>query len=215
MGKVRFGKPNIWVTWITGLLSGEDHCAWAAHFKAHYTFEKVDNGFDTVGYNAQHKDLLNRRAEELRREGWVVTKEGQNAFKLHGDAAVLAGKPDIIAVRENVVRVVDVKTGQQRNAHWWQCAIYLAVLPRVRHDFNGMNLEAELYYADSGPAKIDGAAVTTEVQDRIWAQVREAAFAMPPEKVPSEQECGFCSIPTSECADRMTGAAASGETRDF
>ena len=215
MATERFGLPYIWVSWLCGALSGEDQCLFSSWFRAHYTFEKVETEFDTVGYNAQHKDLLNRRATELRAEGWAVTKENQNSFKLRGETAILAGKPDLIAMRGDVVRIVDVKTGARRNAHWFQVVIYLLALPRVRKDLVGLTLEGELCYGNSEPVLIRASELTPDVAGRIWALVRDTAFSIPPEKVPSENECGFCPIPQSECPERMAVPVSVGDTKDF
>ena len=215
MAQPKFGV-YIWATWITGLLSGEDHCAWAANFKARFQYDKVaDEGFDSVAYNAAHKELVNRRVKELRDDGWAVTKEHQNAFKLRGKTAILAGKPDIIAIKDDVVLVSDPKTGARRNAHWWQVAIYLLALTRVRKDLAGMTFVGELVYGDSEPQRITMSDVTPEVAARVWAQVQEASFNIPPEKVPSEAECGFCNVPQSECPERMAVTVAMGETKEF
>ena len=214
MAQERFGKPYIWVTWLAGLLAGEDQCAWAAWFKAHYVFDKEPSDFDSVEYNRRHKELLDKRVADLRADGWTVTKERQNAFKLIGESAVLAGKPDIIAVRGSEGLVVDVKSGQQANKHVWQVLMYLAALPRVRFDLKPLTLRGEVYYAGGHAVPVSDADVAS-MESRIWTQVKESAFSIPPEKVPSEQECEMCSIPKSECADRLAVPAAVGETKDF
>ena len=215
MGGARFGLPFIWVSWLCGSLSGEDHCEYSGWFRAHFTFQKADSLFDTVGYNTLHKELLNRRADELKADGWAVTKESQNAFKLKGSSALLAGKPDIVAVKGNAVRIVDAKTGQRRNAHWYQVVIYIMALKKLRSEFNGMKFEGELCYATGDPVMIAASEITPDVMDRIYKQVRLVAFDMPPEKVPSESECGFCPIPKEECPERLATTMAIGETDEF
>src|SRR5206468_35641 len=40
--------PFIWVTWISSLLSGDNHCEWAAWFRAHFEHEKRPSTFNEV-----------------------------------------------------------------------------------------------------------------------------------------------------------------------
>ena len=45
--------------------------------------------------------------------------ENQNAFRLIGQTAVLAGKPDLIALNSATGRILDVKTGKPSPSHMW------------------------------------------------------------------------------------------------
>lgn len=218
MATARFGLPYLWVTHIAGLLSGEDRCRWAAWFKAHFQYDKVENDdFDSAGYATVHKELLNRRVTELRRDGWLVTTERQNSFKYKGQTAVLGGKPDILAVKDDRVLVVDAKTGVRRHKYVWQVMIYMAVLPRVRIDLARCTVEGEVYYASGDPVRISAAELTQDNVTRIWEQVRQSAApeVLAPEKSPSDEECAFCNIPAYECPERLAVTVAVGETTNF
>ena len=106
MAETRRGKPYVWVTWITKLLGGQQQCAWASWFKARFKYEKLEEGsFDSAAWSARHAELVRRRAAELGEEGWAVTLENENGFKLEGRSGVLSGKPDIVARRDAAVRV--------------------------------------------------------------------------------------------------------------
>ena len=73
----------VWPSWVTSLISGDKSCVWSAWFKAHFTsYEKVDSDFDLVKWTADHAALVRLRADELRAEGFIVTEEDQNAFKI-------------------------------------------------------------------------------------------------------------------------------------
>src|SRR5438094_6799676 len=116
MSAPRTGKPFVYTTWLTPLLAGEMQCQYAAWFRAHYQYAKrPDTTFNLAAWNAEHTKLLDRRRRELEADGWKVTLENVNAFRLNGATAILAGKPDLIASRNNSWLVVDTKTGQQRN----------------------------------------------------------------------------------------------------
>ena len=77
-------EPYVWVTWITKLLAGENHCEWAAWFRAHHTYAKAPSDFDLAAWSAEHGAMVRERAAALRAEGLAVTVEGQNAFRLRG-----------------------------------------------------------------------------------------------------------------------------------
>lgn len=217
MATPKFGVPYVYCTWLAGLLAGDDQCAWASWFKSHYTYKKVeDPDFDSVGYKTIHKEVVNRRVAELKAEGWDVTKEGTNSFKVKGKYAVVGGKPDIVAQRDTRVLVVDAKTGARRGKDYWQVLIYMVMLPRSNKDrYAGLEISGEVYYSNGDPVAISSGDATPMNIDRIFAQVRECGFDIPPEKTPSEHECGFCPIPPEECPERLATTMAIGETDEF
>lgn len=221
----RRGKPDIFVTSITGLLAGENFCHWAPWVKAHYWI-KGDGEFDKATWLAEHSAMLQARASELKAEGYSVFLEKQNVFSLFGAFAKLSGKPDILAFRildggtiaesQSQALVSDVKTGARRLEHYWQVLTYLLVLPKVRPDLTGYTLRGELVYKD-GIVRIEPHEATPDAWARIAEATREAGFTIPPERTPSEQECEFCSLSAADCPDKaaMVGTRASGQTTDF
>jgi hypothetical protein len=210
--------PFIWVTWLTGLLSTDDSCRWAAWFKAHFTFAKVERDDSALTkWKAEHGDMVTARVAALRADGWTVTVEEQNAFKQKGKktGALLSGKPDIVATRGADALIVDCKSGARKDKDFWQVAIYLVMLPLVRPDiFAGRRLVGELRYHD-GALLIQPEEMTPDVKARISAQLLETGGLVPPEKVPSERECGFCDISAADCAERVELAAATTTTTDL
>lgn len=217
MATPKFGLPYVHVTWLAGLLAGDDQCRYASWFKSHFSYKKVENpDFDSAGYKTIHNEFVQRRAAELKADGWAVTKEGANSFKVKGKYAVVGGKPDIVAERENRVLVVDAKTGARMAKQYWQVLTYMVMLPRSdRERFAGKDISGEVYYSNGEPVAISSGDATPMNIDRIFAQVRECGFDMPPEKSPSETECGFCSLPKEECPERLATTMAIGETDEF
>jgi Holliday junction resolvase len=207
--------PYIWTTWITGLLATDDSCRWAAWFKAHFTFTKVERDDSALTkWKAEHGDMVTARVAELRAEGWTVTIEEQNAFKQKGKktGALLSGKPDIVATRGADALVVDCKSGTRKDKDFWQVAIYLVMLPLVRPEiFGGRRLVGELRYRD-GALLIQPEEMTPDVRARISAQLLETGGLEPPDRVPSERECSFCDIGPHDCAARLELAAAAPAT---
>ena len=185
--------PFIWPTWITGLLAGDKQCRWAAWYRAHYRYEKrPDQNFDSAAWTASHNALVQRRKAALEADGWRVTLEGQNDFKLVGRTAVLSGKPDLLAFKDGQALVSDEKTGKKKNADFWQVLIYMLALPRKRSDL--VRLRGEVVYSDDLVVPVAPEELTPQRSEQIFAMLRLVGGDEPPERVPSENECSFCDI---------------------
>src|SRR4051794_8974006 len=104
--------PYIWVTWLASLLSGDNHCEWAAWFRAHFYHSARPRSFDEVKWHVEHNDMLRTRMSSLKQEKYQVFIEAQNQFNLRGRFATLGGTPDIVAVRQDDAWVIDCKSGK-------------------------------------------------------------------------------------------------------
>lgn len=196
------GEPYIWVTWLPKLLVGEAHCQWALWFRAHYRYEKAPSTLDTALWCAQHAALVEKTEQALRDEGWTVSVEDQNKFAVHGRTATVAGKPDLIAVKGEVVRVIDCKTGAPKGSDCMQVLIYMLLLPRVRPECQGRVVYGEVRYSD-GLQVIEPSELTQDLQEHIWKAIRQAAGSTPPPKAPSSRGCRFCDITATDCEARV------------
>lgn len=203
MATARTGKPYIWVTWLAKLLGGQQ-CVWSAWFKAHYKYDKFEEqAADLVKWNREHNKLMAARQRELEGQGYTVMVEDQNAFKLEGEVAVVAGKPDLVAVKPGEVLVVDGKTGRERESDIWQVLFYLFALPKSRPDLKG-DLVGEVQYARGDvritltPADLDEPRMK-QVVDLIKVVAGDAE----PPKRPSRQECKVCNIGFKDCPMRV------------
>ena len=109
MARVR-DHPYIWATWIARLLAGESSCEWAAWFRAKYQdWVKPPSDFDSARWMMDHTGLVNQAREGREKLGYTVYTENQNAFRLRGKLATLAGKPDLIAVKGGDAVIIDAK----------------------------------------------------------------------------------------------------------
>ena len=116
--------PYIWASWLPRLLTGENSCEWAAWFKAHHqSWERVPSDFDQAKWMLDHTALLNQRIADWTLGGHDIDTEAQNRFELHGKTAILAGRPDIIAHREDHAVIIDAKTGHDSPSHAVQVMI--------------------------------------------------------------------------------------------
>jgi len=194
----------LWPTWITGLLSGDNHCQWAAWFRAHFKYDKEPSrSFDFAAWSSEHDDLVRRRVMELTADGWLCYVEDQNKFTLCGQTATLGGKADIVAVRGNEARVEDCKTGKPRKSDWWQVLAYMLALPLSHPAIGkGHRLTGYVVYKDH-VVTIQPEEFTPELRAKLVAQIQQAGAPEPPPRTPSPRECGFCDIRKADCPARI------------
>ena len=63
--------------------------------------------------------------------GFDVDVEAQNRFELRGKSATRAGRPDLVARRDDEAVIVDAKTGQESASHIVPVMIYMYAIPRA------------------------------------------------------------------------------------
>jgi CRISPR/Cas system-associated exonuclease Cas4 (RecB family) len=203
----------VWVSWLCPLLAGEAQCSYAAWMKSRYRdVKRSDPTFDLAAWNAAHTALLARRTQELLDTGWRVRIENENAFRLKGASAILAGKPDLLALREGVVRVIDGKTGQPKNRDWHQCLIYMWAVPKVWPEFTGWTIEGEVAYLTHA-IPIAAQELSRERIDAIGAAMKAVAGSATPEPHPSAAECARCDL--DGCRARIEGGIAEAMVAEF
>lgn len=194
----------IWVTWLTKLLAGESHCEWAVWFRARNLYTKLPSGFDLDRWTAEHNELVLHRAAELRIQGYSVRLEDQNRFAVRGSrtGVTIAGKPDIVAVKDGELVFEDCKTGKQRLSDHVQVALYM-LLARHVPDFSACDgvPSGRVVYADAA-VPLDPAAAE-DLSDRLASLVARICDPREPAKAPSLRECEYCDIADFYCDARL------------
>lgn len=202
MAVARSGKPYIWATHLAKLLGGQQ-CLWSAWFKARFKYAKYEEqALDLVKWNRDHTRLMQARQQQLEADGWTCYVEDANAFRLEGATAVLAGKPDLVAVKGDQVLLVDGKTGRERESDIWQVLIYLWALPKVRPELAAKQIEGEVYYR-SGPVTLTPDELDDERRTRLLDLIKVIGGDAPPAKRPSRAECRMCTIGPDDCPERV------------
>jgi CRISPR/Cas system-associated exonuclease Cas4 (RecB family) len=202
----RDGKAYLWVTWVAKLLGGQQ-CLWSAWFKGHYAYTKFEEeAANLVEWNRDHNRLMRDRRLELERDGWLVTAEDQNSFKLQGESAVLAGKPDLIARKDDQILVVDGKTGRERDSDVWQVFLYLFALPRCREDITpGPGLAGEVHYQKGDRrVPVPFRDLTPKRTNDLVSLIKVLGASTAPSKAPSREECRRCNISAADCPERVS-----------
>jgi len=210
-------RPYVWVTWITGLLAGDDRCEYAAWYKAwHHDYPKVPGDSNLSKWKSDHADAVNVRVAELKAAGLTVFVEGENKFIVKGDTNTLSAGPDIVALSTDaaVAVVEDVKTGRHKDSHVWQVVVYMLFLPAVHDALKGRRvaLRGRLLYND-GPQDIPASQADLDAMRRVGSLMRRLASRDPLPASPSPGECRYCDI--AECEHRVSDEVAKVETKHF
>ena len=193
----------IWATWLPRLLTGERSCEWAVWYKVrHQGWNRKPSDFNQADWLARHTALLNEHRDRWIQSGYEVRVEAQNAFRLRGHSATLAGKPDLLVLNNDRVLIVDVKTGQEQPWHRYQLMIYMYALPRAMPQYKDAKLAGEIVYNDRTDRVPQGGIDQSFVRN-LSELIRRIAAPDPPRLVPSAQECRFCDITLQDCPDRI------------
>ena len=201
--KTKRTAPYIWVTWVTGLLSGDKNCYASAWKRAQFqNLDTVKSDFDQAAWIVKHSDMLSKKRVQLEEEGWTVTVEEQNKFMLEGNSGgKLAGKADIVAVKNGVGKVIDCKTGTPRTSDVAQVQIYMFALSR-QDKYRGITLSGEVNYKDHD-LTIPSDSVDKAFKLRLFNVLSILTSEDEAKTTPSYTECNFCPLSELECQDRV------------
>ena len=194
----------VWITWLARVMVGEQNCEWASWFKAHYeTYAKAASDFDTAKWNIDHTRRLRQLRLERSKLGERVFLEGENAIRLTlPSGVVIAGKPDLITLRDGKPTIYDVKTGRERCSDRVQTMLYMHVVPQAIPAYGGTRPAGCVVYNGS---RVD---IPPEAVDPKFIEAFEyflgvIASSEPALKVPNRNECRFCDIARTECPERI------------
>ncbi len=200
----RGGKNYIWSTWLAKALGGSQ-CLYRPWFQSRFRYAKFEEETSQLQeWNRDHTALMRDRVTELEENGWTVSVENQNDFKLEGDTAIVAGKPDAVATLGSNVLIVDGKTGRERESDWWQVFIYLFRWQVILKQTPGVDLRGEVFYKRGEHAVELRASDLTEARvDEMTKMIKVIASPTPPAKAPSRFECKRCTIGLADCPQRV------------
>ena len=215
MPELRRTGPYIWATWLPKLLAGSDSCEWAIWFKAQYygnSYKKRPR--DLSEYLLKHTSMVQEVREQLEADDYGGLIEDQNRFDLNGSSiqVTIQGKPDLVAVKDGAVTVIDIKSGQARDFHAYQVMLYMYALGRSK--YQDMPMEGKLVY-QTHEVEVPYSRIDDEFTTALGALVRRLCSLEPPARVPSPRECGWCEITVEDCPDLMEGEFIQAEADAF
>ena len=175
----------------------------------------MPSGFDLVGWQLGHTAGVNECRAEWEERGYTVYTENQNGFALKGRAAMLGGKPDLIARKGSSGTIIDVKTGRPGPSHVVQVMLCMYAVPRAMERHRGVAFDGMVAYGDHD-VEIPASAVDEGFIRDVSELVLRLSAAQPARRVPSRRECGSCDISSVDCPERVSGGdAAERVTEDF
>jgi PD-(D/E)XK nuclease superfamily len=197
--------PYVWVTWLSKVMAGENACLWSSWFRSHYqNYSKLPATLDLVQWNIEHTRLLTNTRESLLHRGAVLRVEGQNCFQYHHrSGAVLAGKPDVVAVEDTMVTVIDCKTGRPKTSDRVQVMLYMFVLPYCFPELSLYSLQGKVVYTHE-QVEIAAVHVDNRFGENVDYFLNRLVSDVPPAPAPSKSECRFCDITGADCPTRHT-----------
>ena len=206
MPVLRDNGPYIHPSWLPRLLVGMDRCEWRYWFQAQHdgrSWTRIDNDFDQVKYNIRHTELMRLCADDLEAQGYDVTTEYQNEFRLKLEGATISGRPDLIGFRGDQVLVVDAKSAQPGQAHQAQVMVYIMLLQQAGDMYRDIEMSGQVYYGKDNRVNVAGSDVDEEFRAVVTGLIGRLAAKESPRKVPSYSECRFCPIPKDYCPERV------------
>jgi hypothetical protein len=189
-------------SWLGSYLSGDRQCHHALHLQANWYLPKLDSSFDLVAYKVAHQSLVNLRAAQYREWGYQVFTETENEHKVQTASGVtISCCPDIVALREDQVLVIDAKTGSPRGKDIGQVQLYMMTLPIAGiHGIREIP-SGQIFYRDGLHFDIDPEQLTSGWKSDLAALVALMTQAKTPEPTPSIHECKWCPA-ASVCSHR-------------
>jgi hypothetical protein len=197
----------IQVKLLTWLLSGEKSCRWASWFQAHHRdFDRApdDDQSNLAKWKMQHTELMEKARNRMERRRYAVATEWQNQFRLRGKTGIiLAGKPDLIAVKGDMGVILDAKTGRPWEADVVQVMIYMWAVPQCFDEYQGVTFRGRLLYKNGKEVTIPAEQVDEAFERKLVRLIEKVGGSKPLRKVPSADECRFCPISRKECPERV------------
>ena len=162
-------NPYIYVSWLPQIMVGSKVCQWGAWYKTHNTqVAKVSSDFDSVTYNLQHTQMVDKIVKYCTDKGDTVSRENQNWFNVsRSSGTVISGKPDIVALDSSGYCVIyDAKTGDPQEYHKVQVMLYMMLLPYWSR-YKGVEPTGYLWYKNTEAVKIPFDAIDEEFQKLV------------------------------------------------
>ncbi len=198
----------VWITWLSKVMAGEQSCEWASWFKAHKTYAKLPSDFDVTAWSIEHTKRLRELRIERQKTGERVFVEGENSMRhVAPTGTVLAGKPDLVATSNRETTIYDVKTGQPKTSDRIQVMIYMYLMPLAIEKYRGISPTGCVVYGENRVV-IPSAAVDEKFKEQFAYFLNIVGGKEEPLKAPGPNECRFCDIPGSECAERYQPTAS-------
>ena len=120
--------------------------------------------------------------------------EDQNASRLQGKFATLAGKPDLIAVKGSDMVVIGTKMDRLNPATSAQVMMYMYAVPRALEQCRRAEFRGHVIHPD-GNVQVPTSGVDGKFVDKIGSLVRRLADETPARRFPAVRNAGGATSP--------------------
>ena len=135
-------------------------------------------------------------------QGFSVTVERQNDFRLNLAGAAISGRPDLVTSRDDESIIVDVKAANPNLSHEIQVMLYMAWLPLADGRYQGIRLQGQVYYGEDNGIDIPATEIDHRFKEITAGLITRLTSKTPARKAPSPSECRFCPINSLYCPER-------------
>ena len=149
-----------------------------------------------------HTALVNRERENRESLGYTLQVENQNSFRLRGRYATLAGKPDLIAVKNSNAVIIDAKTGRASPHHAIQVMTYQYPVPKALEQYRGMEFRGRVAYTESNVEIPTSRIDTTFVHNLGSVDTTAGSRQTGPAECRVTTNAGFATSPVRDCPQR-------------
>lgn len=197
--------PYAWVTRVAQLMANEKSCHYAHWLPTNYHVSLLPSEFDS----SNHDEMVIQRSIELQNQGFTVNVETANSFKVKGKTypICIAGRPDLIAIKDNWVIVEDCKSGRYKKSHIYQVLLYMLLLPHAQQTKSicqGQIPHGRLIYSDR-IVDIPTWQVNQEFISHFHQVLSSLTCADIPTPQPYQSECRYCRLPDKSCNFKQIG----------
>ena len=170
----------------------------------------MPSAFDVARRTMEHTDLLNRLIADLEEQGCVLFIEHQNGFRVESPrtGAVIGGRADLIVrFPDGRVVVYDAKAREEAASHIAQVQFYMYLLPKSDltkwRDMPEGSLDGAVVYPGGHQVDIPAESVDDASEARPTDFMQNMTAPVPPKRVPSGPECGYCDLTMVDCTERV------------
>ena len=204
MAQTRPTGPRISPAWLAGLLSAETHCHWASWFRTHHENWHPREIPDLPGldWRIQYTYQLNDCIKRYEEQGYTVSNGEPNAYSLNVSEAMLLGRPDLIATKDDDCIVIDLPKGEPNRSHPFQVMTHMYALPRAVERLRRMSPRGQLVYWQE-LVDIPPDSLNREFIENLYRQAQRLAAGQPLARVASPDECWTCDLTAADCPERM------------
>jgi hypothetical protein len=203
-------QPTVQAKMLAEFMVGEKECEYSVWFSTHYKYEKLPDDSEQLNkWMNEHEKLVSYRVETLQKEGFIVHVENENWFTVKGRnfPISISGKPDIVATKDDLVRIEDCKTGRVKPSHEMQVLVYMRLCPyapETKWYTNNRVIEGSVIYWDN-VTEVSHSRIDTGFKSLFRKSLAILSNLEPAWTAPNKWACQYCSISKDYCVDRFEG----------